>query len=99
MTGDPVTVGPDTSVEEVVRLMRTQELRGLRVVDGDGGLLGIVTESDLVIADDGGDLHIPHYVELFGGLVFLEPLRRFESRLKKAAAATAGEMMSTEPVT
>jgi CBS domain-containing protein len=99
MTGDPVTVAPDTTVEEVVRLMRAHELPGLPVVDGDGGLLGIVTESDLVIADDEGDLHIPHYVELFGGLVFLEPLRRYESRLKKAAAATAREMMTADPVT
>ena len=99
MTADPVTVAPDASVEEVVRLMRTHELPGLPVVDADGGLAGIVTESDLVIADDEGDLHIPHYVELFGGLVFLESLRRYESRLKKAAAATAREMMTADPVT
>jgi CBS domain-containing protein len=99
MTTDPVTVAPDTSVEEVVRLMRTHELPGLPVVDGDGALLGIVTESDLVIADDDGDLHIPHYIELFGGMVFLEPLRGFEARLKKAAAATARDMMTADPVT
>jgi CBS domain-containing protein len=99
MTADPVTVAPDASVEEVVRLMRTHELPGLPVVDGDGGLLGIVTESDLVIGDDEGDLHIPHYIELFGGMVFLESLRGFEARLKKAAAASARDMMTADPVT
>ena len=99
MTRDPVTVGPDASVEDVLRLMRDNELPGLPVVDGDGRLQGIVTESDLVIADDEGDLHIPHYVELFGGLVFLEPLRGFEARLRKAAAATARDMMTADPVT
>jgi CBS domain-containing protein len=99
MTADPVTVAPDASVEEVVRLMREHELPGLPVVDADGALLGIVTESDLVIADDEGDLHIPHYVELFGGMVFLEPLREFESRLKKASAASARDMMTADPVT
>jgi CBS domain-containing protein len=99
MTADPVTVTPDASVEDVVRLMRDHELPGLPVVDDDGALLGIVTESDLVIADDEGDLHIPHYIELFGGMVFLEPLRGFEARLKKAAAATAREMMTAHPVT
>ena len=92
MTADPVTVTPDAGVEDVVRLMREHELPGLPVVDGDGGLLGIVTESDLVIADDEGDLHIPHYIELFGGLVFLEPVRGFERRLKKAMAATASQV-------
>ena len=99
MSPDPVTVAPDASVEDVVRLLREHELPGLPVVDADGGLLGIVTESDLVIADDEGDLHLPHYVELFGGFVFLEPLRRYESRLQKAAAATARDMMTADPVT
>jgi CBS domain-containing protein len=99
MTPDPVTVGPDATVEDVVKAMREHELPGLPVVDGDGRLVGIVTESDLVIADDEGDLHIPHYIELFGGMVFLEPLRGFEARLKKAAAATARDMMTADPVT
>jgi CBS domain-containing protein len=99
MTPDPATVSPDATVEDVVKAMREHELPGLPVVDGDGRLVGIVTESDLVIADDEGDLHIPHYIELFGGMVFLEPLRGFEARLKKAAAATARDMMTAEPVT
>src|SRR3954469_6312413 len=99
MDPNPVTVGPDTSVEDVVAALREHELPGLPVVDADGRLVGIVTESDLVIADDEGDLHIPHYIELFGGVVFLEPLRGFEARLKKAAAATARDMMTADPVT
>ena len=44
----------------------------------------------MVLPDDQGDLHIPHYINLFGGTVFLEPLGRFEKRLRKAFAATAG---------
>jgi CBS domain-containing protein len=58
-----------------------------------------VTESDLVIADDERDLHLPHMISLFGGVVFLEPLKRFEERLRKASAATAEDMMSPEPIT
>ena len=94
MIADPVTVLPETSVEDVVHTLRRHELPGVPVVDG-----GIITESDLVISDDEEDLHIPHYIELFGGLVFLEPLRRFESRLHKAVAATAADMMTPDPVT
>ena len=62
-----------------------------------GRCVGIVTENDLVMADEEGDLHIPHYVQLFGGLVFLEPFRRFEARMKKAVAATAAQMMTPDP--
>ena len=54
---------------------------------------------DLVIADEQGDLHLPHYIELFGGVVFLESLRRFEERLKKAFASTVEDLMTEDPDT
>jgi CBS domain-containing protein len=99
MDREPETVTPDTSVEEVVRLLRDNELPGVPVVDADGTCVGIVTEADLVLPDDQGDLHIPHYVNLFGGTVFLEPLSRFEQRLRKAFASNAGDMMTSDPDT
>lgn len=99
MDPNPVTVAPDTSVEDVVAALREHELPGVPVVDADGQLVGIVTETDLVLPDDQGDLHIPHYINLFGGTVFLEPLGRFEGRLRKAFAATADDMMTRDPDT
>jgi CBS domain-containing protein len=99
MDPSPVTVMPDTSVEEVVSALSEHELPGVPVVDGNGRCVGIVTEADLVLPDDQGDLHIPHYVNLFGGTVFLEPLGRFEHRLRKAFASTAADMMTEDPDT
>jgi len=99
MDSSPVTVAPDASVEEVVAALLENELPGLPVVDADDRLVGIVTEADLVLPDDQGDLHIPHYVNLFGGTVFLESLHRFEDRLRKAFAATAEDMMTRDPDT
>jgi len=99
MDADPATVKLDTSVEDVARLLGTHELHGVPVVNEAGRCVGIVTENDLVMADEEGDLHIPHYIELFGGLVFLEPVRGFERRLKKAIAATVKDMMTADPTT
>jgi CBS domain-containing protein len=99
MDGDPMTVRPDASVEDVARVLGENELHGVPVIEEDGTVVGIVTENDLVIGDDEGDLHIPAYIELFGGLVFLEPFRRFEQRMKKAVAATAAQMMTADPRT
>jgi CBS domain-containing protein len=99
MDTDSPTVPPDATVEEVARILGENELHGVTVVDGEGHVVGVVTENDLVIGDEEGDLHIPHYIELFGGLVFLEPFRRFEARLKKAVAATAEQMMTADPRT
>lgn len=99
MDAAPVTVAPETSVEDVVRVLKQHELSGVPVVNEGGRCVGIITEEDLVLADEEGDLHIPHYVELMGGVVFLEPLRRFEERLRKAVASSAQDMMTAEPVT
>jgi CBS domain-containing protein len=99
MDPDPVTVPEDAGVEEVIRLLREHELPGVPVVNEGGRCVGIITEADLVIADEEGDLHLPHYVDLFGGLIPLEPLRRFEGRLKKAFASSAADMMTEDPTT
>jgi CBS domain-containing protein len=99
MDPDPVTVRPETPVEEVVATLRRHELPGLPVVDAEGHVVGIVTEADLVLPDEDGDLHIPHYINLFGGTIFLEPLSRFEQRLRKAFASNAADMMTSDPDT
>jgi CBS domain-containing protein len=99
MERDPVTVAPEASVKDVVAALRDHELPGVPVVDSDGNVAGIVTEADLVLPDQDGDLHIPHYINLFGGTIFLESLDRFEGRLRKAFAANAADMMTRDPDT
>src|SRR4051794_26262442 len=99
MDDDPATVTADTKAEDVAKLLGEHELHGVPVVNEAGRVIGIVTENDLVMADEEGDLHIPHYIELFGGLVFLESTRGFEKRLKKAVAATARDLMTEDPTT
>jgi CBS domain-containing protein len=99
MHADPVTVRPDDDLDTVVRALRQDSLTAVPVVNEGGRCIGVVTESDLVIGDESGDLHLPHFIELFGGVVFLEPLRHFEDRLRKAVAATAQELMTEHPIT
>lgn len=99
MDANPETVTPDTDVEGVIAVMRDNELPGVPVVNEGGRLVGIVTETDLVLPDDDGDLHLPHYVNIFGGTVFIEPLKHFEDKLRKAFASTAADMMTEDPTT
>jgi IMP dehydrogenase len=44
---DPFTVGPDTTIGEVLKLTRARNISGVPVVDGDGHLVGIVTGRDM----------------------------------------------------
>jgi CBS domain-containing protein len=99
MQRDPVTVAPDDDVESVVRVLRQHELPGVPVVDAEGRCVGIVTESDMILRDDSADLHLPHHIDLLGGVIFLEPLKRFEERLRKAVASSAADLMTADPIT
>ncbi|MBT2385865.1 CBS domain-containing protein [Streptomyces sp. ISL-11] len=57
MTSTPVTVGPQTSVVEVARRMREEDIGAVLVTEGDR-LRGLVTDRDLVVRvlADGGDV-------------------------------------------
>jgi CBS domain-containing protein len=99
MDRSPVSVTVADSVETVLRVMRDHELSGVPVVNEGGRCVGIITEQDLVLSDENEDFHLPHYFELFGGIVFLERWSHFEERARKAFAATAEEMMTEDPVT
>ena len=49
MTPDPLSIGPETTVQEALAMMRDYRLRHLPVVDG-GELIGIVSARDLTRA-------------------------------------------------
>jgi CBS domain-containing protein len=99
MHRDVVTASPHDDVESVLRLLREHELPGIPVVNDGGRCVGIVTEADLVISAEDRDLHLPHYLEILGGVVFLEPIRHFEDRLRKAFATKVEDMMTRDPDT
>lgn len=98
MTSDPITVSPGTSVTDVAKMMVDSRVGGLPVMNEDGDLLGIVTESDLVVQES--DVEFPSFVSFLSGYVFVPgSLHRFEEKFRRAVAATAGEVMSERVVT
>jgi CBS domain-containing protein len=49
MTREVMTVPPDTSIRDVARLLCSKRISGLPVVDATGTLVGIISESDLMV--------------------------------------------------
>ena len=49
MTTPVVTVTPQTSVRDVIRLLLNEAISGMPVVEADGSIVGIVTEKDLLV--------------------------------------------------
>ena len=52
MTIDPIVVGVDAALEEAERLMREHHVSGLPVVDEQEGLVGVISQTDVL--EDGG---------------------------------------------
>src|SRR5699024_10990155 len=53
MVTDPLTIGPDVSLAEMDALCARYRVSGLPVVDGQGVLLGIITNRDIRFIDPG----------------------------------------------
>ena len=99
MNTQPVAASVTDDAQKVIALMREHGLPGVPVVDEDRRVVGIVTDSDLIIRDEKADLHLPHFLNLMGGIIFLEPLKHFEDRLRKAFATEVTDLMTADPIT
>ena len=56
MTPDPVLVDESATVDDAVRLLEENEVSGLPVVDRDGLLVGVISQTDIVRARAVGHL-------------------------------------------
>ncbi|MCJ7745506.1 MAG: CBS domain-containing protein [Actinobacteria bacterium] len=98
MTPDPITVLPETPVTDVARVMIKNGIGGVPVVNKEGDLLGIITESDLIVQDT--DVKFPSFVHFLDGYVFVPgSIHRFEEKFLKAVAATAEDLMTADIIT
>ena len=50
MTPDPIVVDEDASLDDAVRLLEENEITGLPVVDRDGVLVGVISQTDIIRA-------------------------------------------------
>jgi CBS domain-containing protein len=56
MTRDPIVVSADAPLQEALRLLDVHRIHGLPVVDGDGALVGVVSQTDMLRARSTQDL-------------------------------------------
>lgn len=97
MTREVITVSPEAAIPEVAQLLESRRISGLPVVDREGKLVGIITQSDLV--QRARDLELPPAVNLLDLHLFLETPAGFRRRLEKMLGATVQEVMTPRPVT
>ena len=96
MTANPVTIRPETSVTEAVKILLEKRFNGLPVVDENGALLGVLCQSDLVAQQKTPET--PSVFALLDGFLSFG-LKQAEKDLQKITALTAREAMTRSPVT
>jgi CBS domain-containing protein len=88
MTTQVLSVRPAASFKEMVVKMRRSRVSALPVVDGEGRVIGVVSEADM----------LNKQADLDTGSGTLSDLLRFGER-EKAEGVTAAELMTKPPVT
>jgi CBS domain-containing protein len=98
MDRDVPSVAPEDDARTAIDLLAKTDLGAIPVVDGDRKVIGIVSESDLVLSEEESDLHLPHYLNIMGGIVFVGSMKGFEERLEKAFATKVSDLMTPDPI-
>ena len=93
MTGELLSVRPDSSVFEAIRVMLDHRISGLPVIDDAGRLIGILTEGDLLRrSETGTERHRPRWLEILMGP------GRMAGEYVRTHGRKVGEIMTREVV-
>ena len=91
MTRAVVTTRPDAVVHEAARTMAEHRVSGLPVVDGEGRVMGVLSEGDLILR------HKPRGREPWWRLFFADG-ERLARDYQKAMGITVGEVMTRSAI-
>lgn len=97
MTRDVVTVKADTPLLAAANLLSAKNLTGLPVVDDRGGVIGILTEYDLITK--GSAIHLPTFLKLMREFdVYRRDRTLIADELKAMLALRVRDAMNPEPL-
>lgn len=92
MTKDVITVGASASIREIAECLVHNGISGVPVVDGEGRVVGIVSEGDLMRKEVTPDL--PDGLCILGAVIYYNGLREYREAFRKMAAQAARQIMT-----
>jgi CBS domain-containing protein len=97
MTTEVLSVSPETSIHDLSKMLEDRQFGGVPVVDGEGRLVGIITQSDLV--ERARDLELPPAINILDFHFYLQIPSHMIHRVEKMLGTTVGDCMTANPVT
>jgi len=97
MTTDVKTVSPETEITQAAKLLLSERINGVPVVNQTGELVGILCQSDLIAQQK--SIPIPSLFTLLDGYIPLTLLNRLDKEVEKIAATKVENAMTPDPIT
>jgi CBS-domain-containing membrane protein len=97
MTPEVIAIGLEARIEDLAKLLAERRISGVPVLNQEGTLVGVVTQSDLV--QRSRDLELPPALNILDIHLFLETPSRFQKRLEKLLGDRVKDVMTPDPIT
>ena len=97
MTQEVITIQPNAPIRDLAEIFIKQNISGVPVVDENGKVLGIATESDLIFHSK--RLKVPTVLTILDSFIFLDSPEKMERELRKIAAASVSDVYTSPTVT
>jgi CBS-domain-containing membrane protein len=97
MTREVKTVSPETEIAQAAKLLLSERINGVPVVNKTGEVVGILCQSDLIAQQK--SIPIPSLFTLLDGYIPLTLLSRLDKEVEKIAATTVNHAMTPDPTT
>lgn len=97
MTREVQFLSPQMSVKEAAQFLLEKGIGGAPVIDEEGKIVGMVSESDLIMEEV--KLQFPTFFHLLDGFIFLSNWRDYQEKLRKAVGLKVADVMSSPVIT
>jgi CBS domain-containing protein len=97
MTREVKTVFPETEIAQAAKLLLSERINGVPVVNKNGEVVGILCQSDLIAQQK--SIPIPSLFTLLDGYIPLTLLSRLDKEVEKIAATRVNHAMTPDPTT
>lgn len=97
MSREVITVTEESTVQELARILSTNQISGVPVLNDKTELVGVVTESDLIFQNK--KVHIPTVITILDSVFYLESPDKMGEEMKKMAGSKVKDILTRSPVT
>ena len=97
MTQEVISISPETEIAQAAKLLLTNRINGVPVINDTGELVGILCQSDLIIQQK--NIPIPSLFTLLDGFIPLTSSKKLDKEVEKIAATKVADAMTPDPVT